>query len=128
MNIKRVLIVDDNTMIHELFKEYLESQGLKADIASNGQEGIEKYRECKPDVVLMDMQMPVMNGYEASKNIKHLDPKAKIYVVTGFPDDPLVVKTLAEGYVQTVIPKPCNLTTLFQKLQSTLSPEYTSIK
>lgn len=114
----RILIVDDNEAIHELFREYFEAQGCSADTACNGQEGIRKYRETKPDVVLMDMRMPVMNGYEASKGIKGFDPAAKILMVTGHPEDPLATKSLREGYVQSIIPKPFNLKNLFQEINN----------
>lgn len=121
MHTIKILIVDDNAIIHDLFKEFFESRGCSAEIAQNGREGVDKYREIKPDVVLMDMQMPVMNGYESSKGIKNIDPAAKILMVTGHPDDPLATKSLREGYVRTIIPKPFNLNSLFQEISNTLA-------
>jgi two-component system chemotaxis response regulator CheY len=121
MHTIKILIVDDNVIIHELFREFFEGRGCSAAIAQNGREGVEKYREIRPDVVLMDMQMPVMNGYESSKGIKTIDPDAKILMVTGHPDDPLATKSLREGYVRTIIPKPFNLKNLFQEIHNTLA-------
>lgn len=117
----RILIVDDNEAIHDLFREYFEAQGCCAETACNGQEGIRKYRETKPDVVLMDMRMPVMNGYEASKSIKDIDPGAKILLVTGHPEDPLATQSLNEGYVYSIIPKPFNLKNLFQEINNLIA-------
>ncbi|MFC1591286.1 response regulator [Thermodesulfobacteriota bacterium] len=121
-SIKKILIVDDNNVVHEIFKEYFEANGFMAEIAVNGQEGVDKFRNMQPDVVLMDVQMPVMNGYESSKGIKTMNPNAKIVMVTGHPGDPLAKKSLHEGYVDTIIPKPCNLSNLFQKVHNTLNP------
>jgi two-component system, chemotaxis family, chemotaxis protein CheY len=118
---KKILIVDDNDHIHAIFKEYFESHGYSAETAQNGLEGVDKYRTVKPDLVLMDMQMPVMNGYESSKGIRTLDPQAKILMVTGHPDDPLAVQCLREGYVNTIISKPFNLQNLFQVVNLTLA-------
>jgi len=121
MNSIKILIVDDNEIINEMFKEYFEAHGCSAEIASNGREGIAKYNALKPDVVLMDMQMPVMNGYESSKGIKNLDPDAKILMVTGHPDDPLAAQSLREGYVRSIIPKPFNLNSLFQEINNAIA-------
>jgi len=65
--------------------------------------------------------MPVMNGYESSKGIKSFDPAAKILMITGHPDDPLATKSLREGFVRTIIPKPFNLKNLFQEISETLA-------
>jgi two-component system chemotaxis response regulator CheY len=121
MNAKKILIVDDNDTIYGLFKDFFEAKGYFAEIAHNGLEGVNKYRILKPDVVLMDLQMPVMNGYESSKGIKNYDPNAKIVMLTGYSQDPLAKKSLREGYVSTVIPKPCNLNNLFQMVTHTLT-------
>ena len=92
MHTKKILIVDDNHTVHSIFKEFFEINGYFAETARNGKEGVDKYRDLLPDVVLMDMQMPVMNGYESSKGIKTFDPRAKIVMVTGCPQDPLAKK------------------------------------
>ncbi|MEI6126812.1 MAG: response regulator [Pseudomonadota bacterium] len=118
MNTIKILLVDDNDHILDIFKEFFESKGDITEAAKNGREGVDKYRTLRPDIVLMDMQMPVMNGYESSKGIKNLDPNAKILMVTGHPNDPLAEKSLLEGYVTTIVPKPFNLNSLFQMVHS----------
>ncbi|OHE10096.1 MAG: hypothetical protein A2513_08345 [Sulfurimonas sp. RIFOXYD12_FULL_33_39] len=65
-----VLVVDDNHQNQEITKELLEKVGVKADIASNGAEALEKIKEREYDAVLMDCQMPVMDGYEATKILR----------------------------------------------------------
>lgn len=119
MNAK-ILIVDDNEQIRDLFKDFLEAKGYRIQRARNGLEGIRKYKISKPDVVLMDGEMPVMNGYESTKGIKRLDPKAKIVMITGSPHSLIVKKTLSQGYIATVIQKPCDLNNLLQTVSSIL--------
>lgn len=121
MSSKKILIIDDNKPLHELYKDFFENMGYQVDTANNGSEGVEKYCENKPDIVLMDIHMPVMNGYESSSKIKSYDPKAKILMITGFSLDPLAKKSLDEGCVLSVLNKPCDLKNLFHKVSDTLS-------
>jgi len=121
MTSKKILIIDDNKILHDLFKDFFQNMGYQAETADDGCEGIEKYCALKPDIVLMDIHMPVMNGYESSMGIKFFDPKAKILMITGFPHDPLAEKSLNGGYVLSVLNKPCSLQNLFNKVSSSLS-------
>jgi signal transduction histidine kinase/CheY-like chemotaxis protein len=66
----RVLLVEDNEINQQVAKEILESAGLNVSLAENGQEGVSAVRENNYDAVLMDIQMPVMNGYEATREIR----------------------------------------------------------
>jgi two-component system chemotaxis response regulator CheY len=73
-----VLVVDDAAFMRLAIKNVLEKSGFKviAD-AKNGQEGIEKYIECRPDIVTMDITMPDMTGIDALKKIREYDPNRK---------------------------------------------------
>ncbi|MEW6326709.1 MAG: response regulator [Thermodesulfobacteriota bacterium] len=102
-----ILIVDDDLGVLSTLSEILEMEGYSAVAqAANGLEGLEKYKELQPDVVLMDMDMPVMDGYESSREIKAFDPEANILVLTGNPHTILAKKTLEEGYAATLLKKP----------------------
>ena len=75
---KQVLIVDDAPFVRLTLKNMLEKNGfLIAGEATNGQEAIMKYFQLKPDVVTMDISMPVMNGITALKQIINKDPHIK---------------------------------------------------
>jgi len=70
-NIKpKILVVEDEKLNIKLFKMILESQQYEIVIAENGKKGVELAKEILPDVILMDIMMPVMNGFEATKIIK----------------------------------------------------------
>jgi two-component system, chemotaxis family, chemotaxis protein CheY len=99
----RILIVDDTLFMRTLLKNILFSGGHAiVGEAGDGDEAIEKYKELKPDLVTMDVVMPKMNGIEALKAIKALDPNAKIIMCTAVGQEQMVklaIKSGARGYV-----------------------------
>ena len=68
-----ILVVEDDDDLVTIYKEILELKNFEVHIAQNGQEGVEKFREVKPSLVIMDGDMPVLNGYEAFSQIKEID-------------------------------------------------------
>ena len=70
---KNILLVEDNIINQKLTKSVLNHQGFNVDVASNGKIGVEKYRQNNYDLVLMDIQMPVMNGFESAKLIREYE-------------------------------------------------------
>lgn len=71
-----VLMADDDKMLIDMYKERLELAGYKVTIARNGEEAIGKVKEIKPDIIMLDIMMPKVNGYEALASIKS-DPQTK---------------------------------------------------
>jgi len=95
----RVLIADDQVMVREGFSVLL---GAMPDIevvgeAVNGRDAVERVRELAPDVVLMDIRMPEMNGIEATREIVAADGAAKVLVLTTFDLDEYVYQALRAG-------------------------------
>lgn len=78
-----ILIVDDSRTSRKILRGILEENGHAViGEAVNGQEGVQKFQTCKPDVVTLDITMPVLDGMEALKMIKALKPDAKVIMVT----------------------------------------------
>ena len=77
----RILIVEDNDRNRKLFKLLLEWRGHQSLLARDGEEGVKVAREEKPDLILMDIQMPVMDGIAALKELLTLEETAKIPVI-----------------------------------------------
>jgi CheY-like chemotaxis protein len=74
MSKERILVVEDNMDTYELMRFILERNGYETFLAMNGRDGISAARKQKPDLILMDMSMPEMDGWEATRRIKQ-DPK-----------------------------------------------------
>ncbi|NMA66754.1 MAG: response regulator transcription factor [Clostridiaceae bacterium] len=104
MSYINVVIVEDHSMIREGLKQLLE---LEPDIRviagySDGKAIVDNYMEIKPDVVLMDVNMPVLNGLEALAQIREQDPSAKVIMLTIHQDREYLLKALelgASGYI-----------------------------
>jgi DNA-binding NarL/FixJ family response regulator len=99
-----ILIVEDQRIVREGLRAVLEDEHEIAIVgeASNGQEAIELFAKLQPDVVLMDLQMPVMDGPEATRRIRELSPAARILVLTTYATDEFIFKALragAQGYL-----------------------------
>lgn len=95
----RVLIVDDHTLVRDGIRALL---ALFADIevvgeAADGKEALEKTRELAPDVVLMDLAMPIMGGLEATRRIHKEFPETKVLALTQYDDSEYVVPVIEAG-------------------------------
>jgi DNA-binding NarL/FixJ family response regulator len=95
----RVLLTDDQTIIRDGLKALLETSGSITVVgeAGNGQEACQKTELLLPDVVLMDIRMPVMDGVEATRRIKKDFPKTVVIVLTTFDDDEYIINAMTYG-------------------------------
>ena len=104
MDSVRLLIADDHEIVRKGLRSVLEAQPgwqVLAE-ASDGREAVEKAKELKPDVTVLDIGMPSLNGLEASRQILKNDSRAKILILTMHESDPLIREVLdagARGYV-----------------------------
>ena len=81
---KKILIVDDEESIRLLYKEELEEDGFAVELAKNGQEALEKLSLFEPDLITLDIKMPVMDGIEALKRIRELDRQLPIILCSAY--------------------------------------------
>jgi DNA-binding NarL/FixJ family response regulator len=105
----RVLVVDDQRLIREGIASLLEIQPGIAVLgtAANGQEAVEQAQALTPDVILMDVRMPLIDGVQATKAIRQQLPSCQILMLTTFDDEEYVIKALqagARGYLLKDIP------------------------
>lgn len=83
---KKILLVDDDLKNSMLLKRFIELEGYEVTYASNGKTGYELYREIHPDLILLDINMPHMNGFEVAKAIRQTDKRVIIFFLTDRTD------------------------------------------
>jgi two-component system chemotaxis response regulator CheY len=109
----KILIADDNEDLLETFAMILTRHGFSVETARNGLSAVEQYRRRRYDVALMDIVMPGLNGVEASRKIKAIDPQAVIILMTGHSDEALLRLARDEG-ARHVVNKPVKIDQLIE--------------
>jgi two-component system chemotaxis response regulator CheY len=95
---KRILIADDLSFIRMLQKEVLSEGGYQiVGEAANGREAVEKYRELSPDVVILDITMPEMNGLAAMQEILAMDARARVLICSAIGQQSVIVEAIQAG-------------------------------
>ena len=95
---KSVLIVDDIPFVRKTLKQILLNLGFRiAGEAENGDEAVKLFQETKPDLVTMDLVMPIMNGVEATRRIIQSNPSAKIVILSAMMQENLVTEAIIAG-------------------------------
>lgn len=124
---KHILIVDDSPLIRRSLRNLLERrpQWKVCGEAENGQDAIEKAQQLHPDLIVIDLAMPVLNGIEASKVLKQLMPATPLVMFTTFTDTHIKEEALAAG-VHAVIDKTEGPTNLMNSIQDLLLPKVPS--
>ena len=98
----RILIADDHTLVAEAFKTLLEPEYHVVQLVADGRSLLEAAKELKPDLVLLDLGMPILNGMDAGRELKKLLPRTKLLIVTMNEDADVASKALrkwASGYL-----------------------------
>lgn len=113
---KNILIVDDDRLIIKILVPYLESKGFKVSSACDGEEGIEAIKSVVPDLLILDVQMPKMNGYSFLFELKKIPGADKLPVIILTSKDGMAEIFKYEG-VKEYINKPVNNDALLQLIQ-----------
>ena len=123
MEKKTVLIIDDSYSMRNLLKKALKEANYEiVGEAKNGAEGISFYFDRKPDIVTMDINMPIMSGIEATKEILKKDPFAKIIIITGDENKEKKDQLISIGAIE-YIKKPFQANALLVKLEKIFEKE-----
>ncbi len=134
MNYKgKILIIDDNIDLLDYLKDFFMIYNYEVILAETGNEGIEKFREYMPDIVISDMRLPDKNGNIVVKEIKEIDNEVPIIIITGYSDHQLILSAMKNGAVD-LLKKPFKpndlkylinkIETLFKKIKVRLSASF----
>jgi len=123
---KRILLVDDDPDFVESIKSKLESKGFTVGVAYDGKEGLKKVPEFQPDLIILDVMMPVMNGHQACQKLKGNPATQKIPVIllTGLADHVTTTtytpRDVLESDADDYLPKPVRLEALLESINRLL--------
>ena len=93
----KILVVDDAQFMRLRCARLLTEQGYEVAEAQNGREAVEVYQQTRPDAVLMDITMPEMDGLAALRQIKQLDPNARVAMLTALGQQGIVLEAVKAG-------------------------------
>lgn len=93
----KILVVDDAAFMRMRVVKLLAENGYEVIEAANGQDGVDKYKAEKPDLVLMDITMPIMDGISAVEEIKKIDSNANIVMVSALGQQTMILKSVKAG-------------------------------
>jgi DNA-binding response OmpR family regulator len=120
MQVSKILVVDDEPEVRKLMEHFLTDRGYQVRLAANGREGLAAIDSFAPDVVLLDMHMPEMDGLETLKELAVRAPGLPVIMVTVNEDVQTTSQLLQLGAADYV-PKPFNLDYLEQAINIQLS-------
>ena len=112
------LIVDDDADTVQLLKLTLQRAGINVIGALNGEEALAKCAEARPDIILLDLMMPLMDGWQTMKQLRHIS-RAPVVVISAMISDETVVRALAEG-AEDYVRKPFSAKELAARIQTAL--------
>ena len=119
LNRPRILIADDHRLLAELCKRCLEAEFEVVGVVGNGRELVSIAPRVKPDVIVLDISMPILNGLDAGDQIKRLLPTVKLIYLTMNPDTQLAAEALSRGALGYLV-KTCATSELLIAVRSVL--------
>ncbi len=114
---RRVLLIDDDEMLLNLLQELMHKEGYEVLSTADGPQGVRIYKERRPDLVVLDLGLPTMNGLEVLRKIRTFDPQAKVVVVTGHATEESAEVALGLGAVK-YLRKPIDISSMLKELLS----------
>ena len=118
---QRILIVDDAAFMRMMIKDILTKNGVEVVAeAADGAQAVEKYKETQPDLVTMDITMPEMDGITALKQIKQINPSARVIMCSAMGQQAMVIDAIQAG-ARDFIVKPFQADRVIEAINKTLS-------
>jgi CheY-like chemotaxis protein len=119
---RKILVIDDDENLRLVLSDKLSISGFEVATASNGKEGLDKALELHPDVTLLDILMPIMDGWEMLDNLRKDDwgKKAKVIMLTGVEDAEAVAKAVQGGSFAYILKTDLSMNEIAEKIKEML--------
>ena len=117
---KKISIVDDQAGVRRLLVELFKDDGYDTLVATNGFEAVDFVRKDPPDLVLLDMKMPGIDGVETLRQIRQINQEIKVVMMTAYGELELVQKSIALGAAEHIT-KPFDINSLREKIKANLA-------
>ncbi len=121
----KILLVEDDLLTRDMYQKTLSLAGYEIVVAENGQEGLEKLKDFEPDIILLDIRMPVMNGIEMLEKLKS-DPKTMntpVIIMTNVVDSQTDREVFSKGANLTIVKSETEPDEVIQWIRTVLSRE-----
>lgn len=115
----KILLIDDAAVTRLVLKNILLEFGHEIEEAASGNEGIQKFKKCNPDLIILDIIMAEMDGIATLKIIRNIDPKTKVIMCTTLGQKKLVIQAFQEGAVNYII-KPFGKEKIMEVVQKVI--------
>ena len=122
-NRKKILVVEDESGLQELFLNIFQLEGYRVRVAANGKDGYEVYQDFKPDLVFTDVVMPEMSGIEMVRKIREVEPEIKVIFISGFFGIKYLKDDLLKdvrSYNYPMLPKPFKTSVMLELVKEYL--------
>ncbi len=121
-NKKKVLVVDDDDNLRRVLTDKLSASGFDVSNASNGEEGLEKALEIHPDIILLDVMMPIMNGQVMLAKLREDEwgEKAKVIMLTVIEDSEVIAQAVVDGSLAYLIKTDQSMDDVVERVKAML--------
>ncbi len=120
---KKILLVEDDVFMVELLAKDLETAGFEVVVAKNGNEGVKKFEESAPDIVLLDLLLPDQNGFETLRQIRRHPggPATKVMILSNIAEGPDMEEAKRLGVVEYLIKANFTMQEIVKKIKEALT-------
>jgi len=123
---KRVLVVDDDVAIRESLKKVLETADYEVALAADGQEAVERFGPSRPDLLILDLNLPIKSGWEAFENLTRANPCVPVIIITGLANQHEFAALAGAG---ALLEKPVEVPALLETMEKLLAePKETHLR
>ena len=111
-----ILIIDDEPLVGEVLRDFLKDEGYDVHLSADGKEALGVFKEVRPELVITDLNMPGISGFQVAAEVKRMKPSVPVVLLTGWDVDFTTVELQGRG-IDALIKKPFAITDILQTIE-----------